>query len=723
MKHKKLVGCILAAAVTMTSTLAGCSLVSKNSDTDMAQIIAEVNITENLKSDETLSAFTPAIETVSITKRQLVSYYLNVGYSYIQNGSTYREVFTMLVDALVNNAIVSQYSIAYLLNDKAETENKTQASVIAEYTALSSTSEKYEYILGGKDSDYVQLATYSLLTSLNSAIDSYEQSYLEEEDSTAGTETRTTPTNVDTENEDFYPVDKDGNLNYNVYTGFDGYLLSDSGVYADDALEGTTKVTRKRAYTSFVSRLISNNLIDENNQDISDIMALPYITTEYETQLQYQISQKYYDVYEAAQEELLATGSTAAYSYVNSVYQDLLESQKDSYDNDSSAFETALGNMSDSSFVLYTPENDDYKAANGDTTFGGTYGFVYNILLPYSASQSVALTTYQSQYSTTVNGTTVYTPAYYNARNQLLKNITTTDQRSAWFNGATDYSFDATETELKIFDAENKSSYLFFENNMLNNDRYEELNKYIGLYPYNGKVVKNEDTGSYNLLPNTLTIDTMLDEFSSYVNFVLGGEKVTLNKNDNYYDELNENTLYKDKTTKEIDYSKFIYAEGKIDLTDYLKSATLEKGSEQYKALSAVNELQYAYTTDTGVLSQYLGYSVTLGDTTGYIKEFEYAAHKALQEGAGTFVVCAGDYGWHILYVTYSFDIGNQFTPDWSNIDKEGTFEYNFYEWIKSNDIADASSEQSSYIVQKFSSNSVTRYESRYQDLLDMDNA
>ena len=142
--------------------------------------------------------------------------------------------------------------------------------------------------------------------------------------------------------------------------------------------------------------------------------------------------------------------------------------------------------------------------------------------------------------------------------------------------------------------------------------------------------------------------------------------------------------------------------------------------------MSAVNELEYAYTTDTGVLSQYLGYTVEAGDTS-YIKEFEYAAHQAVNNGEGSFSVCAGDYGWHLIYVTYTFDIedgnGALYQPNWqANITKEGTFEYMFYEWIKDNDLDEVSTTRQTYIINKFNKDKVTvkKYEKAYKNLTNL---
>ena len=148
------------------------------------------------------------------------------------------------------------------------------------------------------------------------------------------------------------------------------------------------------------------------------------------------------------------------------------------------------------------------------------------------------------------------------------------------------------------------------------------------------------------------------------------------------------------------------------------------KDSAAYKAMSAVNELQYAYTTDTAVLSDYIGYAVSAYDTD-YIPEFEYAAQAAVDEGAGTIYVCAGDYGWHIIYVTATFDTagGAVYGDDvnWTTeyVLKEGTFQNLYYNWIKDSTLSDVTSARRSVINQQFGGDdTVTTYEDTYKDLL-----
>ena len=196
---------------------------------------------------------------------------------------------------------------------------------------------------------------------------------------------------------------------------------------------------------------------------------------------------------------------------------------------------------------------------------------------------------------------------------------------------------------------------------------------------------------------------------------------------DNYYEEKS----FKNEDD-EIDYSKFLYANGKVDFGTFNRNDLMNTATKQYGAMSAVNELQFAYTTDTSVLSQYVGYSVQAYDTS-YIKEFEYAAKLAISQGEGSFTVCAGDYGWHLIYVTYTFDKFETYSNlDWTNnVKVEGTFENLFFEWLKDKNLSDVTTTHRSKLLSDYrkeesdsNKNNVTvvKYEKRYQDLLDLDN-
>lgn len=737
MKSKTLVCAGLAAALTMSVAFSsGCA--TRNEE-DMKQIVATVDITksDNLQA-EGLSDYAAAISSQKdITKMELMASFYNVGYSYVQSGSSYAEVFEMLVDALTGTAVLTQYATLSLIRDKSA----GNSSYLQEYLAKSTEVERYEFLLDGETAlnddgtegyDRVLAARYSLYSGINSSLDSLEQSIIdEEEDSSSSSDTRTIPGGADEEREDYLPLDKNNKnkLDYNIFTGYEGYLIDDSGAYEDDQLEGSTRATRRKAYASFITNLRDNFLIGEE-EDVRDVLSISYIQEEYLSQLQQQVINEYYERYQAAQEELIEkVDGDGVYTFLQSRYESDLADQTNSY-SQFSAFESAMSSVSDTSFLLYAPATEG--------TDGGSYGFVYNILLPFNAAQNVNIDTSDTS------------AQYYFARKALLEDITATDQRSVWFNGATDYSFDASADGINIdyYGKDAGRDYLFFEDNLLHGDRYSKLEKYDGRYSYNGTVVKNGDEKSYSLSPAKLTIDDMLAEFEAYVEYVMGGGTVEIAKQDSY--NVDDYTQYYTDETKDlpdsqkkIDYSKFVYAKGKVDLgydftqqtqlSSFLANMFVSEGenSAAYKAMSAVNELQFAYTTDTSVLSQYIGYSVS-AFTTSYVPEFEYAAQQAVNEGPGTVYVCAADYGWHIIYVTATYPVGSadgeggavygdlEWTAEY--VLKEGTFQNLYYNWIKDSTLSSVTTNRRAVINELFGGDAtVTRHEDAYRDLLELD--
>lgn len=723
MKSKMLVCGALAAAFTMSVAFSGCGNATRNEE-DMGQVIATVDISksENLES-EGLSQYTSAIESEkNILKRDLVASFYNVGYSYVQSGYDSAEVFEMLVDALTTTSVVTQYATLKLISLKSEDENDDFS--FSEYLSLSTEIERYEYLLEGEVSDEsesnrVLLARYALYSSINSSLDSIEEDIINgDDDSSSSSDTRTTPSGAGEEIEDFLPLNDDGTLNYGIYTGYSdtgySYLIGDSGIYEDDMLEGSTKATRRLAYASFLSSLKQNYLITEDDEDVRDVLSLSYIQEEYLSQLQQQVINEYYERYQAEQEALIETvDEDGVYTFLQERYEKDLADQSVS-NSTASAFESSMSSLSDTSFILYAPATDG--------TDGGTYGFVYNILLPFSSSQSVNIDSSDTS------------AQYYFARMALLDNIIATDQRSAWFNGETDYSFNASEAGLDYYNGgDSKRVYLFFEENLTQTQRYQTLDKYAGKYTYNGTVSKNAD-GSYSLVPNRLTVDDVLNEVENYIEYIMGGDTVTIEKQDSYdvssyTDYYTEETKDLPDSQKKIDYSRFVYAIGHVDLGDETTSLSsfltnmFVEDSAAYKAMSAFNELQYAYTTDTSVLSEYIGYSVSAYDTS-YIPEFEYAAQAAVAEGAGTIYVCAGDYGWHIIYVTATFDTAGGAVygdVDWTAeyVLKDGTFQNMYYNWIKDTVLSDVTTTRRTLINELFGGDTtVTLYEDAYSDLL-----
>ena len=216
-----------------------------------------------------------------------------------------------------------------------------------------------------------------------------------------------------------------------------------------------------------------------------------------------------------------------------------------------------------------------------------------------------------------------------------------------------------------------------------------------------------------------MKIDGFIDEFVSYVSTTAGIEesKVTFELKDTY-------GKYYD-AEEEIDYSGFVYAEGNFNLTQVDAADYFNAETDAYKALSAVNELMFAYSTDTGCLNKYMGYAVN-AHKTSFVSEFEYAAQMVVEKGVGSFAVVPSDYGWHIIYCSYVFD-GNDSVYGYANADelaadreKEGTFSYLFYEALKKTSATTQSTSVQSAIIKEFEG-AVQLFTDTYQDLLDIE--
>ncbi|MBQ9729083.1 MAG: hypothetical protein IJV85_05775 [Clostridia bacterium] len=710
---------------------AGCNFIQTNSEADLNQIVATVNISKALEEDTQYSAYASKVaeiindgQTVAlktdVPKRDLVSSFLSVGSTYMQYGYTSAQVFEMLINSLVNRKVMVQHAVAYYLSQGLSVE-ECKAYVAAQ-KADSSWTEKEQALLtahpemltlkyflteNGTDNSLYDYTVYTLKKSMNNTIDSSESSYIDvKEDEHEEHESRVTPTNVNTEKTEgnYYPV-KDGKLNYDVYTGRND--VGECGEY--EKLDGSTKATRQKAYNAFLSNLRAYSLLADD-EDATVISELDYYFIELVSQLEQSLINKYY---EDLQED--AINNLAGYDqYVTKKYNDIKAAQEYSYTNDSSAFSTALDGVSDDSFVLYGTQGA---------------GFVYNILLPFSASQELAYAAAQNK--------NMSKNELFNYRKELLSNITAKDLRNYWFSEHEneDYAFEATGDYYKNANILNnieagEKNYLFFENNLSNageNGKYESLTQYLGAYPYNGTVDVLED-GGYKCSPYTIgSIDEFINEMEEYLDYAVTGDvanevakQVDGSVWTSTYASNDYNHEYVDKKGKVKNFNDFIYYMGSVEglasewkADDYFNAEKNGVKNKSYAALSAINELMFAYSTDTGCLNTYMGYAVT--KTTNFVDEFEYAAQIAVKNGVGSYVVCPSDYGWHIIYCSFVYDGEVYEGYNAQEKDVKGTFSNLFYESLK----ATYTSEVEQEILETYNAEgSVTLYTSRYADLM-----
>ena len=709
MKKTTKVAAVALAAALSSTLLAGCDITTDVSK-DYAQVIAEVNITDSANFESSSYAeYGDVIGTTEITKRDMVAYFISTGYSMMQSyGWTYYDTFNMISETLVNRQIYIQYAMLYLLDDESESDITVAGyeAAVEGQTGIDRRLAALAYFL---DEEEEAQALYSTRQLINSTLDSQEETYLDHDhshDDSAST-ARTTPTGIDTETEDYY------NEAYRIYTGSNA--LADCPGY--EAPEGSTPTTRRKAYSSFLASLRANSLI-ESGEDLSDVESLTYFKTElasaYETAIINKLTDKFEDTIRATVNE----------QYAQEIYDTTYSRQETTFANDTDSFETALDGVSDTSFVLTAPE--------------ANYGYVINILIPFSTSQSLELENAPADLGDTKGNN-------FLQRAALLKNVRGTDQRGTWFDE--DYAFDGAETENAYTGGNAARSYLFFEDSLGGNEQYERVPNYLGYYTYNGTVRQNDDE-SYTVRPNRITIDEFIAEMEGYLTQAANevsveGDGYTVSEGvyvngiaaDDTINAVADNTTYYNRSVSDyytesgaVDYSKFVYYAGQVNFTNgFDANQFFLAGSAENVAYSVMNELSFAYNTDTAGLNDYFGYVISTG-ATDYVPEFEYAAQYVCRQGAGSYVVVPSDYGWHVIYCTFSFvadEEGNVIAPytfNWDDRATEGTFSYLFYEALCADLVSEYASIRQSNAIEDFKDCAVV-YEDRYADLSGLDTA
>ena len=727
MNRKKTVAIasVAIASVMAIGMFAGCDLVLTNNTKNMNQTIAEVDITSSanfqkefadfyevkgrsagVEIDEQKKAFLErVIGTASVTKREMIVSFVGAGYNAMTSyGWSYKDTFDAISDSLVQRQIYIQYAKAYFLKNGWTDEDGTEYTYddLAKFNAAVQGQKgiDYEiavlkYFLTEKE---IEKADFATRVMFNNSIDSLEKEYIKEQEDEHDHEenVRTTPTGINTTNSDYYDPE------YRVYTG----TGKQSGVIGYETQKGSTATTRLRGYEDLIGSLRSNDLV-KIGENTSDIESLEYFRIENRN-----------DYEDALINKLTATFTKYAEAkidqdYCEGKFNEILGTQRENFSASSSNLEKAMDSVSDTNFLL---------TATGNSKEESAFGYVINILLPFSTAQTDELNSVKQDFGDTKGNK-------FATRARLLKYVKATDQRGSWFAGEEDYSFKSDDGYTGTFNNAKDRTYLFFEDYLKEAEenetvKYERLKNYLGKYTYNG--TWDEEAKKYK--PYAINIDGFMAELEGYLDYALESKnslETTTSTPANYYTR--PASSYYDEEDGTVDYSKFVYLAGKVKLfsqpNSYDANNIFVKGSNENKVFSVINELSFAYNTDTAGLNPYLGYSVT-ANKTNFVSEFEYAAQWAVTNGAGSYIVVPSDYGWHIIYCTFSFvdsnyevdGIKTPFQYDDEKKEEEGTFSYLFYESLKANAASTESSNRRSKIITSFK-DSYTIYEKRYSDL------
>lgn len=422
MKNKlsKIVVMIMAVVMCL-SAFVGCDWITTNVDEDMKQTVATVKISE-------------AVNAEDITKKQLNAGYLSYGYQYVQNyGYTTSKAYSLVLQNLVNNRIIVQQSrveIAKLYNSfldgsataKTDFEKYMKDNTLAGTTKLDakeSSAEALEKFL----SEYeVEQAKYSVRKSINSMIDTYVEDDEDEDEREDATYTaRTTPTEKTEKSYEEWelktatPTDKEysvANLTLKddaIKTKYTNKFDLNSAVAKAYKIDYDGK-GRKKAYSSLIKTLKNTGLIGKNEQIKDNEFKYSYFEDLYKAQLESALVSRYEDSLIAGVEKTLDGEN---YDALWAQYKVEYETQKETYKNDRSAYEKALGEVSDTKFVLANP----FK--------GEAYGYVLNLLIGFTDEQSADYKEYSAKKGINEADKIAY-------REKLLKSLVAKDQRTSW---------------------------------------------------------------------------------------------------------------------------------------------------------------------------------------------------------------------------------------------------------------------------------------------------
>ena len=314
---------ILALVISVVS-LAGCNLVTTDSERDMEQAVATVSIESGV--------------TDYVYKRDLIMDYLSYGYSYVQySGYTMEQVMNLIVDTRVKGIILVQNAMKQL-----------DAAGKVENYSISDKWDPARYL--SREDEYK--AKYDVIKGIMDMLDSFEN----ENDPTKSMDSyssasRTAPPNATTEKE-VSQGDKENLVDEVIAQGFD--------------INSSAK--RREAFNMFINFLKINGLLGSTYAN-NDIMTTSYYKDSLDSSRENYVLQKYQKL---TQERLLAkinldfnddnVGMT--FADVEALYNKEIEDQS-KFSN--SEFVTALEQASATSPVLYGAY--------------GTYGYVYNLLL------------------------------------------------------------------------------------------------------------------------------------------------------------------------------------------------------------------------------------------------------------------------------------------------------------------------------------------------------
>lgn len=587
---------VVLSVVVICSTVASCGLFVTNTDRDMAQVVATVDIDGD-----------GGVETESIYKRELISGFMSYGYMYVQSyGYTSAQTYELILNNLINNRIILQNAKTKLAgaentdalldsinaySDSALALFATDAEVEAFEKAnkgLEFGSEKYlKGLAKFVDTKYrgkkvtlndapfrfvekqdIWKAFGSMVDGANSLIESFLDQEEEHEHEDLSYTVRTVPDKGEEEEKDLTD-DEIAKLQAKE-------LKLDGGNATRNALN--------EAFERFVdlglvdsSEKFDSEIADAKVRNIS-ILNVSYFKSAFKSDLENAIIVKYE---EALREEAKLNAEKDADQLWNA-YLQLQSSQKNEFNGNVSGMETALGAVSDNSFVAYVE--------------GTGYAYVSHVLVKYNdAANKYLEENLTGNYKESDVATVVA---------EAVKLIEPTDLRSSWV----------------------QSGYGVLE----------------------GDKVRFKDDYVYDSEFELAYFDGEIERITAHSEENEDGEKIL---NFNYYGVTGAKKSYSDflaLTARVLGVSSVAYGGEEASVI----TADFETVNNRFE------DLKFAYSEDEGNFNNYFGYLYS-PETSGtkYVSAFTDAAEKVSKKGVGAYYVFGSkEYGLHVVLCTKMVD-------------------------------------------------------------------
>lgn len=635
---------LILALVLAIASLAGCNLVTTDSNKDMEQTVATVQISDDADKDE-------------IKKKDMILGYLNYGYMYVQYyGYTQKRTFELILDNLISSRIIVQEAVKTTPAKNVADADTTAAYPVARFL----------------DETQLRDAKYNAIKAMNDLMSSVNHDHEEAAgDSAVGT-ARTVPSGATNAEKKTSDAEK------NAY-------IADTNTKTSLLLKDMDTEHRKESYNGVVKLFKNNGLLGGyDNKDLK--------TTDYYKQT---IKSYYENELITAYEKSIEDAERAKYDFaaVAAKYAEIYEKQKNWSESE---FVSALSSTTATEPIVYSAF--------------GNYGYVYNLLLGVNDYQKAEIEAIRT------DNDNISDEKYDELRAAILKNTVVSDLRASWVRAGYDGKYDESNHEYVFTGdytfAKNSANSLPFQGkvNWLNKDgeiieKDENGNEWYG---------KDEHGHVYSPEYGVESVKYFgLEEFLTFMNGYLGGTKTAEN-----YTELGA-SVYDGKIHK---------------LSDV----------EEYDA--KVKELIFAFSTDSGSLSNQNGYvikpAVDGGNSEEYVLTFAKAGRKLLESGSESYVIVASDYGYHVMFFAKKLEIKSadlkeylkkecgvadpeayfaDMMADYADFEDKDNYLYVLTDSIVSTAVSNAKTKKRNELVNKYryaESGRVTVYADRYSDLV-----